>query len=183
MCFAPTLRNFKKIADGVDVQPLLDQLAAHPELWGMHGWRKKIGVHSQMSDIWVRFAEREEDFHRPHFGSWYPAYRTLPALEKLIFDAMAAVRASHLGGVLITRIPPGGKILPHIDRGWHPEFMNTKLYYVLKTNQQCVFRVEDERVTMDVGDCWQIDNTREHDVVNDGDSERMTLIVCTRVER
>jgi len=36
---------------------------------------------------------------------------------------------------------------------------------------------------MDVGDCWQIDNTREHDVVNDGDSERMTLIVCTRVER
>lgn len=174
------MRNFKKLAAGVEIEPLLGQLAAHPELWGANCWRKKLGVHSEMTDIWVRFAEKEEDFARPHFASWYPAFHALPALEKMIFDAMALVRASHLGGVLITRIPPGQKIGAHVDRGWHPEFYNTKLYFVLKSNPQCVFRVEDERVAMEPGDLWQIDNTREHDVHNDGDSERMTLIVCMR---
>jgi hypothetical protein len=179
---APTLEHFTKIDEGVDVAPLVAQLEAQPHLWGAHSWRKAIkrGPHSEMTDIWVRFAGNEDDFHKPHFADWYPAYKALPALRPLIFGAMARMEASHLGGVLITRIPPGGKIGAHVDRGWHPEFYNTKLYYVLKTNPRCVFRVEQERVAMQVGDLWQIDNTHEHDVVNDGDTERMTLIVCTR---
>lgn len=95
---------------------------------------------------------------------------------------MARVQASHLGGVLITRIPAGGRILPHADKGWHPEFYNCKLYVVLESNPKCVFRVEDERVVMNQGDVWRIDNTKEHEVVNDGETERMTLIICMRQE-
>jgi hypothetical protein len=176
------VKHFAKIGDGVDVAPLIAQLEAQPELWGQFGWRKEIsgGPHGQMTDIWVRFAEKEEEFRRPHFAVWYPAYRKLPALKSLIFDAMARVQASHLGGVLITRIPPGQRVDTHVDRGWHPEFYNCKLYFVLKTNPQCVFRVMDERVVMNAGDLWRINNLEEHDVINDGATERMTLIVCTR---
>lgn len=176
------MRNFLKIADGIDVGPLLMELHRQPELWNQHRERKDSAgtPHSEMSDIWLRHAKSREEFQTPHFARWYPAYSKLPSVRKLIFDSMARANASHLGGVLITRIPPGGKIDAHTDKGWHPEFYNCKWYVVLASNPRCVFRVEDERVVMDVGDVWWIDNTKEHDVINDGDTERMTLIICMR---
>ncbi len=178
------MKNFLKIADSVDVLPLVMELHRQPELWNMHRARKDApgSPHVEMSDIWIRHASSAEEFVTPHFAKWYPAFSKLPSARKMIFDCMARVQASHLGGILITRIPAGGKILPHSDRGWHPEFYNCKLYVVLKSNPQCVFRVEDERVAMNAGDVWWIDNTKEHEVVNAGDTERMTLIICMRCD-
>lgn len=178
------MRNFLKVAEGIDVLPLLLELQRQPELWDMHRERKDTAgtPHSEMSDIWIRHAESRSEFERPHFARWYPAYQRLPSARKIIFDAMARVQATHLGGVLITRIPPHGKIDAHTDVGWHPSFYNCKLYVVLESNPSCIFRVEDERVAMQQGEAWRIDNTKEHDVVNDGETERMTLIICMRCE-
>lgn len=178
------MKNFLRIAEGVDVVPLLLEIQRRPELWDANKDRKEYEStpHGEMSDIWIRHAESKEAFHGPHFAKWYPAFRELPSVRKLIFDSMSRVQASHLGGVLITRVPAGCAILPHSDNGWHPEFYNCKLYVVLETNPKCWFRVEDEVVAMKQGDVWRIDNTKEHEVVNDGDSERMTLIICMRQE-
>ncbi|MGH8908864.1 MAG: aspartyl/asparaginyl beta-hydroxylase domain-containing protein [Egibacteraceae bacterium] len=173
-----------QIASGISLVAVLAELEAHPELWGQHPWRKNIkdGPHSKMDDIWLRFAASEEDFHRPHFAVWYPAIESLPSLRPLIFWAMGVAQAEHLGGVLITRIPAGKRVDTHVDRGWHPEFYNCKLYIPLQSNPKCIFRVEDERVAMEVGDMWYVDNTREHDIINDGDTDRVTLIMCMRTD-
>lgn len=178
------MRNFLKVVEGLDVLPLLLSLQRQPELWGKNALRKEApgSPHAEMTDIWVRFAEKEEDFPKPHFATWYPAYHALPQLRQIIFALMARVEATHLGGVLITRIPPGGVIQPHADAGWHPEFYNCKLYVVLASNPKCIFRVEDETASMRPGDVWRIDNTKEHEVVNAGDTERMTLIICMRCD-
>jgi len=178
------MKHFLKIAEGIDVVPVLLELQRQPQLWNAHRERKDTPgtPHTEMSDIWIRHAASSEEFQRPHFAKWYPAYAALPSVRPLIFAAMARVQASHLGGVLITRIPARGQINAHVDRGWHPEFYNCKLYVVLESNQRCIFRVEDERVAMAPGDIWRIDNTKEHDVVNAGDSDRTTLIICNRCE-
>ena len=178
------MRHFLRIAEGLDVLPLVQSIHRQPELWNQHSIRKLTPgtPHSQMNDIWLRYAASEAEFCKPHFASWYPAFNALPHARQFIFGLMARVEATHLGGVLITRIPPGGKIEAHTDRGWHPEFYNCKLYVVLRSNPDCIFRVEDERVAMAPGEVWQIDNTKEHDVINGGDSERMTLIICARCE-
>lgn len=185
------MKNFLQIADGVDVTPLLLAIKQHPELWNQFSIRKTTTgtPHTEMSDIWVRYRPFEEfdpanpkAFLEAHFPVWYPAWHALPQLRPIVFGMMARMEATHLGGILITRIPPGGKIAPHVDRGWHPEFMNCKLYLPLMTNESCWFRVEDERVTMKTGDIWWLDNTKEHEIVNEGETERMTLIVCMRRE-
>lgn len=178
------MRNFLKVAEGVDVIPLLLELQRQPDLWDMHKDRKDYSEspHKTTSDIWVRHAESAEAFKGPHFAKWYPAYTALPSVRKIIFDSMARVQASHLGGILITRIQPESSVLPHTDKGWHPEFYNCKLYVVLETNPKCWFRVEEEVAVMKQGDVWKVDNTKEHEVVNDGDTERMTLIICMRQE-
>lgn len=185
------MKNFMKIAD-VDVMPLRLALLQHPELWNQNAVRKVAPgtPHAAMSDIWVRYNDDTEcrktgdysKFNDAHDPIWYPAYYALPQLRPLIFWLMSRVEATRLGGVLITKIPPGGRIAPHADKGWHVEHYNTKLYVVLQANPQCVNRVEDESVLMQAGEVWFFDNTKEHEVVNDGDDDRITLIICMRKE-
>lgn len=180
------MRYFQKIAR-YNVENLAEQLDAQPELWDQHSARVKHDTFAGTSDIWVRWRPFEEltdpsKYLEPHFPVFYPAWYRLPALELIVFDLMAREKATHLGGILITRIPAGGLIKPHRDSGWHPEFYRRKVYVPIQTNDRVVNHCEDERVTMRRGEAWFFNNLVTHMVENNGDTERRTLIVCMRQE-
>lgn len=180
------MENMLKVCDNVDVLPLLTELHTHKELWNSIPARteNKNSPHYGADDIWVRYNDPSNlaAGDTPHFAVWYPAYHKLPALRSIIFPLMARFSATQLGGILITRIPPGGSIKPHVDSGWHPAHYPLKLYVVLKGNDKCVNRVGEDRVAMRTGEVWYFDNMVEHAVVNGGDEERITLIICLRTE-
>lgn len=184
------MKHFRKISGGIDVTEARSQLEAQPELWNVHHQRLKnpSGPFAGTSDIWVRYRAIEEltapgKFGEPHFPVWYPAWHALPALHPIIFGLMVKTQAVHLGGVLITKIPPGGEVGWHHDRGsWHAEFYDCKVYVPLKTNGRCVNYCGDESLVMREGEAIYFDNLVTHSVVNDGDAERVTLIVCLRTE-
>lgn len=177
------MKNFHLIKSGIDIALLGDQLARSPELWDANPQRRG-GVHAEMTDIWVRYRAIEElkepkNYREPHFGVFYPAWHALPALRPIVFDLMRDVEAVHLGAILITRIPPGGQILPHDDRGsWHAEFHNCKIYVPIANNPDCLNICEHDRLVMKTGEAWTFDNLRTHSVENNGDTERITLICC-----
>lgn len=143
-----------------------------------------------MSDIWVRYNDVEpfeksgdySGFNDLHFPIWYPAYEALPALKPVIFDLMTKVEGEHLGGVLITRIPAGCGIAPHVDRGWHVEFYD-KFYLSLKSSPGAKFLCGEDVLEPKPGEIWRFDNRLEHSVVNESNEDRMTLIVCIRTEK
>ena len=185
------MKNFLHITGGMDATALLLAIKKQPELWDQNHLRRTTDgtPHGGMQDIWVRFRVASEfdpsnpaAFIEQHFPVFYPAWHALPQLRPIIFWMMTRAEATHLGGILITRIPPGQKIASHVDKGWHSYFYNTKFYLPIATNDQCWFRIEDEKVVMKTGDIWWLNNTVEHEIVNDGDTERITLIVCMRSE-
>ncbi len=139
-----------------------------------------------MSDIWVRFRARDElkapgDFAAPHIPVWYPAAQRLPELKCLVEVMFRDFAAEELGGVLITKIPPGGRILPHHDRGgWHAEHYNLKVYVPIAGTKDCINRCEDDQVSMLPGEVWNFDNLKVHSVENNSDQDRITAIVCMR---
>ena len=72
---------------------------------------------------------------------------------------------------------------PHDDKGrWHSEWFQTKAYLPLATNPGCFNTCGDERVVMNVGEAWLFDNLKTHSTVNEGQTDRVTLIVSLRVE-
>lgn len=182
------MKHFLKIAEGIDVLPLKLALQCQPELWNTINERKTFegSSHKETSDIWVRYNDPKnldkgyDEFTAEHDSVWYPAYYKLP-LRPIIFGLMARCEAVRLGGVLITKIPAAGKVLPHIDTGWHPEYYNIKLYVPIQTNEYVVNIVEDEQVIMKEGECWYFDNTKIHSVDNNGNDDRITLIICLKV--
>lgn len=181
------MKYFRKVAR-YNLWPLEEQIDANPDLWDVHRQRIDTPNFYGTSDIWVRYRAIEElteprRFLEPHFATFYPAWHKLTALHPIVYDLMSRLKAVHLGGILITRVPPGGKIKPHSDAGsWHAEFFATKIYIPVKTNDRCVNRCEDESVVMRRGDAWFFNNLVIHSVENDGDTERVTAIVCLRCE-
>jgi hypothetical protein len=181
------LKYFAKLAD-FDVASLNAELDAQPELWDAYKLRTTRafpfgGTH----DIWLRHRSPAEvvanppSLNEPHFAEFWPSWRCLPSAHAIVFHLMALTRATGLGAVLITHIPPGGEVQPHSDKGfWNAEAYPLKVYVVLKGNEQCVNYCGNESVVMREGEAITFDNRVMHSVVNDGDTDRVTLIVCMR---
>ncbi|MBE7158729.1 MAG: aspartyl/asparaginyl beta-hydroxylase domain-containing protein, partial [Rhodospirillales bacterium] len=183
--------RFLRLAEGLIVEPIAAELQAQPDLWNQYRERttSEASPHDEVGDVWLRYFPREQieadpgSVVRPGHCEFYPAWDRLPALHGLVYALMAHVKATELGGILITRIPPGGRVKPHDDgHSWHARRMNTKVYIPLWGNARCVNRCLEDEVVMRVGEAWVFDNTLRHSVENNGDTERATLIVSMRTE-
>ena len=155
--------------------------------WDEHKLRTLQYVHSDVSDIWVRFCEWQdenslEQFNKPHESVWYPIVDEIPELKEIVSEVVARAGDVDLGGVLITKIKPGGKVLPHKDAGWHAEHYNVKHGVQLAGNDQQVFGFEDSCLSPETGEVFRFDNSRIHWVLNNSEVERMTMIICMRVK-
>lgn len=180
----------RRLWSGVDVSAAREQLFAHPELWNQHTVRTAQYAHSNISDIWVRYNPFHnydpnngglEAFNREHEAHWYPAVDACPAIKDVCLDVMRMVEGVRLGGVLITKIPPGGEVKPHIDRGWHAEYYD-KFAVQLQGDERQSFNFEGESLVSTTGDLYTFDNSRLHWVTNASDIDRITLIVCVRLD-
>ena len=177
------MRYCQKIAEGIDVAPVLAQLRAYPELWDQVPLRTTFkgtpfgGTH----DIWVRFGKDPETWNKPHFADWWLAWDVLTELHRIVFDTMRQVRATTLGGILITNVPPKGRVATHNDKGnWHPDFYLCKAYVILQANEKCINTFEDESVIMRTGEAWIFDNRVAHGIENNGDADRLAMVMCMR---
>lgn len=183
------MRNFLKIAEGIDTIPLLHAIQRQPELWNQHTLRTTHAdtPHSQIEDIWLRFNDLNPYLEGggattildEHESICYPAWKSLPQAHRLIFDLMRRVEGIRLGRVLITRLAPGKCITPHVDGGSHAEYYE-RYHLILQNHPGSIFRAGDETVCMLPGDCWWFDNSQEHEVINNSSDDRLTLIVDVR---
>jgi hypothetical protein len=176
------MQNFMQIAAGLNMLPLQMALMRQQHLFGQRGQRGEHYVHAEMTDIWVRYndpANIGPHFNDEHDSVWYPAYYALPELRSILFGLMAMVEGERLGGVLITKIPPGGKIAPHVDGGWHAGYYE-KYFIPVQNDDGAVFGFEDGVIRPAVGDVYWFNNSNPHWVENHSSRDRIALIVCIR---
>ncbi|MCY0916231.1 aspartyl/asparaginyl beta-hydroxylase domain-containing protein [Massilia antarctica] len=180
------MASFQHIATGIQVAALLAALEAKSHLFGQHTARATAydSPHRAMTDIWVRFndiANLGPHFTDEHDSIWYPAYAELPELAPIIFGLMAHVHGERLGGVLITKIPAGGRIEPHVDRCWHADYYD-KFYISLRNDPGALFHFPEGDIVASPGDCYWFDNGVTHSVSNDSQADRISLIVCIKTD-
>jgi hypothetical protein len=183
------MKYFQQLAAGLNVTPVLNALQRQPDLWNQHPIRTKHPgtAHADVSDILVRFNDFSE-FERTGDPTTvtddkecmaFPAWERLPQLRPIIFDLMRTVEASRLGRVIITRLPPGGVITPHVDGG-APATYYERYQVALQSLPGALFHIGDETVNFRSGDVWWIDNSVEHSVVNNSADDRIVCIIDLR---
>lgn len=165
-----------------DPTAMLTELMGAKHLFAEHPERtmNPSSPHYGTKDIWVRYSDtlpapRDE----PHVSVWYPGADLLPVCVDACGKLFAHVGGKELGGVLITAVPPGGRIKPHIDRGWHAEYYD-KYAIQLLAHRDSYFGYDDGEFHTQSGDIFTFKNDVLHWVENPTDLIRMTLIVCLR---
>lgn len=164
-------------------------LDENKDLFGEIDWRRREGSpHIEMRDIWLRYNDikpYEEsgdftDFNEEHDAVWYDCSKKLPQAMDPIFDVMREVQGERLGMVLITKLPPGGEIYPHVDGGWHAGYYD-KYYIPILNKKGSSFYFEDGVIdSPEEGSVWWFDNSNTHWVKNNSDSWRIAMIVCVK---
>jgi hypothetical protein len=180
------MKNFQQIAAGVDMVPLVNALATKTWLWnGVDIRTKHIGTaHADADDILLRYQSLDQgpmgvvdELECQAREPWW----LLPSAARIVLDLMHRVGGCRLGRVVIAKIPPGGKILPHIDGGLNATYYQ-RYQVSIKSLPGAVFHCGDEAVGFASGDIWWINNRVRHEVVNNSMDDRIATIVDIRVE-
>ena len=178
------MRHFLRIADGIDVTPVLRELALQPDLWDQNTLRTQHPetAHAEVSDIWLWFNEIPKDptdVINDIQTVPYPAWQALPSLRRLILDLIRRVDGVQLGRCIVTKLPPGGCITPHVDQGAPAEFY-TRYQITLQSLPGALFMCANETVNFASGEVWWINNRVTHSVVNNSADDRIVCVVDIR---
>lgn len=173
--------KIKLITRDAHVSAIYWKLLENPQLWNRNTTRTDgaDSPHYGLDDIWARFGDPERAVDGgPHDSFWYPEAEML-GIKTLCHDLMRMVEGEELGGVLITRIPPGAMCKPHTDPGWHARrYQKFGVQIASAPGQR--FHFEGESLETRPGDVFWFDNQFTHWVTNDTPYERVTMIVCIR---
>lgn len=170
--------NFERLLTGLNVQPLLDELAAKEWLWHVITARQNYPgtAHADTETVYLRWASAWTP--EAIFGStdavWYPWHleHDMPLIDVLA-DKLGT---QEVGRVIITRLKPGGGIAPHIDQGLYAQHF--KRYHIcLQSDPGTTFNCGVESVHMAPGEAWWFDHRKEHSVCNGSNQDRIHLIV------
>lgn len=178
------MKNFFKLSEGFDPMPILYKLKMNEDLWNKNTLRTTHAnsPHTQVDDIWFRFNDMELINSNPeavldeHESVDYPAWHLVPEVRDVVFALMARVKGKRLGRVILTRMPPGTVIDPHVDGGAHAAYYE-RHHVMLQNAPGSIFTAGDESVFMRAGEVWWFNNQALHSVVNNSAEDRITLIV------
>jgi hypothetical protein len=86
-----------------------------------------------------------------------------------------------LRSVRLMKLHAGASILRHRDKELSFEHGEARLHIPLQTNSEVNFILDDERLPMQTGECWYINANLYHSVQNNGDTDRIHLVIDCEV--
>lgn len=178
------MRHFTKLADSIDVVPILNALAVRPDLWNENTLRTTHpqSPHQQTDDIWCMFSPMIDDPEAVYDDCEvvpYRAWHEIPCLRPLIFELQRRVEGIRLGRVIISRLAPGKEIPEHVDGGAPATYYN-RYHLALQSEPGAMNYSGGEAVCYRMGELWAFDNRVEHSVVNNSADDRIMLIMDVR---
>jgi len=155
------------------------------DLWGEYPQRASgNSPHKEMTDIWARYKNPKEciesgdwsSFGLEHESEWL---KDIPYIKDICNAIMQKTEGERLGGVLITKLPPGKEIEAHVDQGWHAEYYD-KYFVSIKNGEGASFCFDGIEITPTEGEVYAFRNDVTHWVKNNSESDRIAMIVCIK---
>lgn len=179
------MKSANKLKISFDVQELKEFLV-NCNLFGEYTQRSdgEGSPHKDMTDIWVRYKDPKPHIESGDWSKFADCHdsvwlKNIPFIKDLCSALMGFLDGERLGGVLITKLPPGGKILPHVDSGWHAEEYD-KYYVPIKNHSGAVFFFDNCSIDPEEGEVYAFRNDKMHWVENNSEEDRIAMIVCIK---
>ena len=172
--------HFTKIAQGLDIQPLLAELDTAPEMWFANTSRqRKVRCQRNTRNIFLRAARKPlprgaknaNDVHESRIARSARKFpRTLAWCE-----SVADTLGGTLGRATLVALLPHGRVFPHVDAGAYYRIRD-RFHLVLRSAGGSPLTAGDERVVMRPGELWAFNNKARHWADNPSEEPRVHLI-------
>jgi hypothetical protein len=177
------MKNFRCHREAVDIHPVLAEIRTNQSAWAAQtGRQSRVAVQAQTNAIPLRGLRRSKiqgrrrrDVHESRYtnlASRFP--KTVALLESLASDL-----GGDLGRTKFARLPPGARVLPHVDRGEYYACRD-RYHLVIDSDGQSVLTAGNEEVRMRTGELWWFDNKMIHSASNGSDHPRTHLVFDVR---
>ncbi len=100
-------------------------------------------------------------------------WRDLLSFRQLIRSLYGA---GYVARCVVTQLQPGASIHPHVDPGLGFSIPH-RIHWVVSTNPLTFFEIDGRRLHFAAGEVWEVDNKKVHSVWNDGETDRIHVIV------
>ena len=145
--------------------------------WAANAWRQtRFDAHTDTQTIELIF---DTDFRheKPTPRDMYYQLGIDTMLEPLIDTINNTYTGDgYIVRAILVRLKGQGVIPPHVDSGY--SLMHCRRIHVpIQSTDEVEFTVGGEQRVMKEGELWEINNAREHSVVNKGNESRVHLIV------
>jgi hypothetical protein len=162
----------------VDISALSEVILAQDQsAWDEHKYRQQeYDVHRQTESIVMVFVNLESwpevEIHKE--PGW-------DRLADVAVPLMHSIIKQHYppGGTIIramaAKLLAGGRITPHVDS--HPSFhRGHRIHVPITTNPRVRFMIDGRPHQLQVGQAYELNNQRNHSVMNKGTEDRITFI-------
>ena len=151
---------------------------------------------AQDESAWLEDSSRQETFEVHHdTESIVMVFVDLEKWPEIVvsqepgWDRLADVALPLMNDVISRLYPPGGtviramaakllsgkKITPHVDR--HQSFhKGHRIHIPITTNPRVRFMIDGQPYQLQVGEAYEINNQKQHSVMNKGSEDRITFI-------
>ena len=175
-----TSLNFTRIAERMEIAPLLEELDAGSEMWSKDTSRqRKVRCQRHTRNIFLRAplkplppgAKNANDVHESRLA---PAAARFP-LALALCERTAAELKAELGRATLVALLPNCQVYPHVDIGAYYR-VRDRLHLVLRSPQGSSLTAGAETVVMREGELWAFDNKVRHFAENPSSEPRIHLI-------
>lgn len=182
------MRENFAIIGKIDPAPLLAKLSEHPEIWDMEQERQRHpgSPHAQAQAIFLRWAERRELYEdrvqavfRDLDAVDYPASKILMPEAGVVTRAVLSFLGdmeAEIGRVMITKLPPKGRITAHMDEGLYADHYD-RFHVCLQGDAGNLYYCGGTSLNPAPGDAFWFNHKLTHHVENQGDVNRIHLIL------
>ena len=162
--------NWRRLASGLEIEPLVAQIADHAELWNADPcWIPRTAAYAP-DNIVIRYDHKDR-----HWRYWdKPARKLLSAVEPILDTMMGRANCRLLGKVGITRMAAGDVLGMHVDATRRPVYFER--YQVPLDVGDAEFLIDGEVVPMIPGTAVWFDKTAPHGVTA-GTTPRLAMVV------
>lgn len=171
-----------------DISALKDAVAAYDETTWAADCGRQMAFNAHASTQTLKLIADSDFRHtnptiHPLFNSLEPLLRPLMSHIPDVYSRTMRQRrvveengSGYFVRVILTRLPPGAEIKPHIDEGDSLKRCH-RIHVPVISNKESLFMVGKLKFHMPEGDMWEINNRRIHSVYNGGAEPRVHLIM------
>jgi hypothetical protein len=174
-------QHFRRLAQSIDVAPIVAELRAERARWYVHQVRREtVPAQAQTNDIGLRHGlsnastTLENSQNIVETENWRHFPHTTSLLTRFAND-----ERGELARAMLVRLKPQGRVLPHIDHGAYYACRD-RYHLVIHSPGGSEMKAGDETVLFQAGELWCFNNKTVHAAFNKSNDWRIHLIFDLR---